>query len=50
MFLLFGYQVATMDRKSSGRIGTENFHYLQLSFADGDGIFERRVEVHLSSL
>lgn len=33
MFLLFGYQVATMDRKSFGRIGSENLHYLRLSFA-----------------
>ena len=33
MFLLLEYQVATMDRKSFGRIGTENLHYLRLSFA-----------------
>ena len=33
MFLLWEYQVATMDRKSFGRIGTENLHYLRLSFA-----------------
>ncbi|OGP93407.1 MAG: aspartate aminotransferase [Deltaproteobacteria bacterium RBG_16_48_10] len=33
MFLLFEYQVATMDRKSFGRIGTENLHYLRLSIA-----------------
>jgi aspartate/methionine/tyrosine aminotransferase len=33
MFLLYGYQVATMDRKSFGRIGAEDFHYLRLSFA-----------------
>jgi aspartate/methionine/tyrosine aminotransferase len=33
MFLLYKYQVATMDRKSFGRIGTENLHYLRLSFA-----------------
>jgi len=33
MFLLFEYQVATMDRKSFGRIGTENLHYLRLSVA-----------------
>jgi aspartate aminotransferase len=33
MFLLFEYQVATMDRKSFGRLGSENFHYLRLSFA-----------------
>ena len=33
MFLLFEYQVATMDRKSFGRIGTENMHFLRLSIA-----------------
>ena len=33
MFLLFEHQVATMDRKSFGRIGTENMHYLRLSVA-----------------
>ena len=33
MFLLYEYQVATMDRKSFGRIGTEKLHYLRLSFA-----------------
>lgn len=33
MFLLFGYQVAVLDRKSFGRIGTENLHYLRLSIA-----------------
>lgn len=33
MFLLHEYQVATMDRKSFGRVGSENFHYLRLSFA-----------------
>jgi aspartate/methionine/tyrosine aminotransferase len=25
--------VATMDRKSFGRLGSEDFHYLRLSFA-----------------
>ena len=33
MFLLFEYQVATMDRKSFGRIGTENMHFLRISIA-----------------
>ena len=33
MFLLFEYQVATMDRKSFGRIGTEDLHYLRISIA-----------------
>ena len=37
LFLLFEYQVATMDRKSFGRIGTENLHYLRLSIATGTG-------------
>jgi len=35
MFLLFRYHVATMDRKSFGRIGTEGMHYLRLSIATG---------------
>jgi bifunctional pyridoxal-dependent enzyme with beta-cystathionase and maltose regulon repressor activities len=35
MFLLFEYQVATMDRKSFGRIGAENLHYLRISIATG---------------
>lgn len=33
MFLLFEYQVATLDRKSFGRIGAEDMHYLRLSIA-----------------
>jgi aspartate aminotransferase len=33
MFLLFEYQVATLDRKSFGRIGTEKLHYLRISIA-----------------
>ena len=33
MFLLFEYQVAIMDRKSFGRIGAEDLHYVRLSFA-----------------
>lgn len=33
MFLLFRHGVATMDRKSFGRIGTEGKHYLRLSIA-----------------
>ena len=35
MFLLWNYQVATMDRKSFGQIGAENMHYLRLSIATG---------------
>ncbi|MAE72011.1 MAG: aspartate aminotransferase [Gemmatimonadetes bacterium] len=47
MFLLFRYQVATMDRKSFGRIGTEGKHFLRLSIATGlDDLEEalRRIE------
>ncbi len=33
LFLLFEYQVATLDRKSFGRIGTEQLHYLRISIA-----------------
>lgn len=33
MFLLFEYQVATLDRKSFGRFGSEDLHYLRLSIA-----------------
>jgi aspartate aminotransferase len=33
MFLLFRYGVATMDRKSFGRIGSEDLHYLRISIA-----------------
>ena len=41
MFLLFEYQVATLDRKSFGRIGTENLHFLRLSIAtDTDSLKE----------
>ena len=35
MFLLFRYSVATMDRKSFGRIGTEGMHFLRISIATG---------------
>ena len=48
MFLLYEYQVATMDRKSFGRIGAESFHYLRLSFAtDIDSLKEglRRLSI-----
>jgi aspartate/methionine/tyrosine aminotransferase len=33
MFLLFRHQVATLDRRSFGRIGTEGLHYLRVSIA-----------------
>jgi aspartate aminotransferase len=35
MFLLFVHGVATMDRKSFGRVGADPFHYLRLSIATG---------------
>ena len=35
MFLLYEHGVATMDRRSFGRIGAEPFHYLRLSIATG---------------
>jgi aspartate/methionine/tyrosine aminotransferase len=34
-FLLFRYAVATMDRRSFGRIGTEGKHFLRISIATG---------------
>jgi aspartate/methionine/tyrosine aminotransferase len=41
MFLLFEYQVATLDRKSFGRIGAEQLHFLRLSIAtDTDSLKE----------
>jgi aspartate aminotransferase len=35
MFLLWQYHVATMDRRSFGRIGSDGQHYLRLSIATG---------------
>jgi aspartate/methionine/tyrosine aminotransferase len=35
MFLLFVHGVATMDRKSFGRIGADPYHFLRLSIATG---------------
>lgn len=35
MFLLFKYRVATMDRRSFGKIGDEGKHFLRLSIATG---------------
>ncbi len=35
LFLLFKYHVATMDRKSFGRIGSEGKHFLRISIATG---------------
>jgi aspartate/methionine/tyrosine aminotransferase len=33
MFLLFRYHVATLDRKSFGKIGSEGKHFLRISIA-----------------
>jgi aspartate aminotransferase len=33
MFLLWNYQVATLDRKSFGQIGADGLHYLRISIA-----------------
>ena len=50
MFLLFEYKVATMDRKSFGRFGTEKFHYLRLSFAtDTDSLKEGLIRISSAS-
>ncbi len=35
MFLLYNYQVAVMDRKSFGEIGTQGKHFLRISIATG---------------
>ncbi len=43
LFLLYRYQVATMDRKSFGRIGTEGKHYLRISIATGRDDLEEGV-------
>ena len=40
MFLLWHYQVATMDRRSFGRLGSEGQHYLRLSIATALGDLE----------
>jgi len=43
MFLLYRYGVATMDRASFGRIGSENDHFLRLSTANSMEDIERGV-------
>jgi len=41
LFLLFEHQVATLDRKSFGRLGTEHLHFLRISIAtDTDSLQE----------
>ncbi len=50
MFLLFEYGVATMDRKSFGRIGAENFEYLRLSIAtDTESLKEGLKRISIAS-
>ena len=44
MFLLFEHGMATMDRKSFGRIGAEPFHYLRLSIATGTEELKKGME------
>ncbi len=44
MFLLFVHGVATLDRKSFGRIGAEPFHYLRLSIATGTEELKKGIE------
>lgn len=38
MFLLFGYGVATLDRRSFGQIGCEDEHYLRISIATDNNL------------
>lgn len=44
MFLLFNYHVATMDRKSFGRLGSEGKHYLRVSIATGIDDLRKGIE------
>lgn len=44
MFLLFEYQVATLDRKSFGSIGAEGLHYLRLSIATDESALKEAVQ------
>ena len=44
MFLLYRYGVATMDRASFGRIGSEGQHFLRLSIANSMDDIRRGVE------
>lgn len=44
LFLLFNHHVATLDRKSFGRIGTEGMHYLRLSIATAYSELELALE------
>ena len=44
LFLLFKHHVATLDRKSFGRIGSEGKHYLRLSIATSTAELELGME------
>lgn len=44
LFLLYNYHVATMDRKSFGRIGSEGKHFLRISIATGIDDLKEGVE------
>jgi aspartate/methionine/tyrosine aminotransferase len=44
LFLLFRHGVATMDRKSFGRLGNEGKHFLRLSIATGMSDLELAME------
>lgn len=44
LFLLFEYGVATLDRKSFGRIGSEGQHFLRISIATALGDLEQAVD------
>jgi len=45
MFMLFNYGVATMDRKSFGKIGTEGMHFLRFSIATGIDDLKNGIEL-----
>jgi aspartate aminotransferase len=45
MFLLWHFHLATMDRRSFGRIGSDGQHYLRLSIATGLEDLKRAVDV-----
>ncbi len=44
MFLLYRYQVATMDRRSFGSIGSEDMHFLRISVATGKKDLEETLD------
>ncbi|HEX5630331.1 MAG TPA: aminotransferase class I/II-fold pyridoxal phosphate-dependent enzyme [Acidimicrobiia bacterium] len=44
LFLLYRYQVATMDRRSFGTLGSEGENYLRISIATGDSDLAEAME------